>query len=75
MSRPETTIAHARAWTADEMAATIRFCGVTVPVTPVAPPEAAVEHALQRSSKAVAAGSIYMIGPLRARLVEQGAVH
>ncbi|HET9705633.1 MAG TPA: cyanophycin synthetase [Vicinamibacterales bacterium] len=70
-----TTVPHGRAWTADEMAAAIRACGVSLPVATAAPPEAAVERALQRSPKAVAAGSIYMIGPLRARLIEQGAVH
>jgi dihydrofolate synthase/folylpolyglutamate synthase len=70
-----TAVTHARAWTPDEMAAAIRDCGVTVPVTSSAPPEAAVARALQCSPRAVAAGSIYMIGPLRARLIEQGAVH
>jgi dihydrofolate synthase/folylpolyglutamate synthase len=70
-----TTVPHARARSADEMAAAIRACSVTVPVTSAVPPEAAVALGLQRSPKVVAAGSIYMIGPLRARLIEQGAVH
>jgi dihydrofolate synthase/folylpolyglutamate synthase len=70
-----TTVPHARAWRADEMAGAIRDFGVTVPVTPAASPEAAVELGLQRSPRVVAAGSIYMIGPLRARLIERGAVH
>ena len=70
-----TTVPHARARPADEMAAAIAACGVTVPVTPAAPPDAAVALGLQRSPRVVAAGSIYMIGPLRARLIEQGAVH
>jgi dihydrofolate synthase/folylpolyglutamate synthase len=70
-----TTVPHARARSADEMAAAIRACNVTVPVTPALPPEAAVALGLERSPKVVAAGSIYMIGPLRARLIEQGAVH
>jgi dihydrofolate synthase/folylpolyglutamate synthase len=70
-----TTVPHARAWPADEMAAAIRAGGVAVPVTPAVPPEAAVALGLQRSPKVVAAGSIYMIGPLRAHLIERGAVH
>ena len=54
-----------------------------MPVDAAASPEAAVARALAqpdgrgpgggRSKRAVACGSIYMIGPLRARLIEAGA--
>jgi dihydrofolate synthase/folylpolyglutamate synthase len=68
-----TSVPHARARSADEMAAEIRKHAPAVPVIAVAPPEAAVARALEHSPKAAAAGSIYMVGPLRARLIEAGA--
>src|SRR5688572_4929033 len=68
-----TSVPHARARSAEEMAAEIRKHAPAVPVIAVAPPEAAVARALEHSSRAAAAGSIYMVGPLRARLIEAGA--
>ena len=70
-----TTVAHGRARPADQMAAEIRTHAPGVEVIAVAEPEAAVARALARSPKAVVAGSIYLIGPLRARLIETGAIH
>ncbi len=70
-----TSAPHARARSADEMAAEIRRHAPGVNVIAVAPAEAAVARALEHSSKAAAAGSIYMVGPLRARLIEAGAGH
>jgi len=70
-----TSAPHARARSADEMAAEIRRHAPGVDVIAVAPAEAAVARALERSPKAAAAGSIYMVGPLRARLIEAGAGH
>jgi dihydrofolate synthase/folylpolyglutamate synthase len=67
-----TTVPHARARTADQLASEIRQL-TSVPVEAAASPEAAVARALQQSKRAVACGSIYMIGPLRARLLEGGA--
>jgi dihydrofolate synthase/folylpolyglutamate synthase len=67
-----TTIPHARARRADQLADEIRAL-VRVPVAAVALPEEAVALALSESRRAVACGSIYMIGPLRARLVAAGA--
>ena len=67
-----TTVPHARARPADDLAAEIRTL-TDVPVEALASPEAAVARALEQSKRAVACGSIYMIGPLRARLIEQGA--
>ena len=78
-----TTVPHARAKTADQLAAEIRTM-VSVPVDAAASPDAAVTRALEQpahrslgeggSPRAVACGSIYMVGPLRARLIAGGAV-
>ena len=70
-----TTAPHARARGAEEMAAAIRKHTGAVPVIAAATPELAVERALAHSPRAVAAGSIYMVGPLRSRLIAAGAVH
>jgi dihydrofolate synthase/folylpolyglutamate synthase len=70
-----TTAPHARARAAEEMAAAIRKHTGSVPVMAVATPELAVERALEHSPRAVAAGSIYMVGPLRSRLIAAGAGH
>ena len=70
-----TTAPHARARAAVEMAAAIRKHTGSVPVIAAATPELAVERALEHSPRAVAAGSIYMVGPLRSRLIAAGAVH
>lgn len=67
-----TTVSHARARPADQLADEIRAI-VRVPVEAVAQVEQAVALALSRSRRAVACGSIYMIGPLRARLVAAGS--
>jgi hypothetical protein len=40
----------------------------------VSDPRAAIADALGDASRAVAAGSIYLVGPLRARLLESGAI-
>jgi dihydrofolate synthase/folylpolyglutamate synthase len=77
-----TTVPNARARSADQLAADIRALAKGVPVEAIASPEAAVARALELarrsvseggSHRAVACGSIYMIGPLRARLIAQGA--
>lgn len=70
-----TTVPHARARTADEMAAEILAHAPGTPVTAAPLPEAAVAAALAGAPRAVACGSIYMVGPLRARLIEAGAIH
>ncbi|MBM3807035.1 MAG: bifunctional folylpolyglutamate synthase/dihydrofolate synthase [Acidimicrobiia bacterium] len=67
-----TTVPHARARSAEQLAAEIRSM-VRVPVEPAESATAAVDRALEWSRRAVACGSIYMIGPLRARLLEAGA--
>jgi len=70
-----TTAPHARARPAEEMAAAIRKHTGSVQVIAAATPELAVERALAHSPRAVAAGSIYMVGPLRSRLIAAGASH
>jgi len=67
-----TTIRHSRARTADQLADEIRRM-VQVPVHADPSPDEAVKRALATSKRAVACGSIYMIGPLRARLIAAGA--
>jgi dihydrofolate synthase / folylpolyglutamate synthase len=67
-----TTVPHARARSADELAGEIRQL-TAVPVEAADSAEAAVARALEQSKRAVACGSIYMIGPLRARLIGGGA--
>jgi dihydrofolate synthase/folylpolyglutamate synthase len=77
-----TTVPHVRARTADQLAAEIRQM-ISIPVESEDSPIAAVTRALEGpvhrslgeggSRRAVACGSIYMIGPLRARLLEGGA--
>jgi dihydrofolate synthase/folylpolyglutamate synthase len=66
-----TTVPHARARRAVQLADEIRGL-VEVPVDAVESPDDAVQRALRESSRAVACGSIYMIGPLRARLMASG---
>jgi dihydrofolate synthase/folylpolyglutamate synthase len=70
-----TTVPHARARGAEEMAAAIEKHTGSVRVIAAPTPELAVARALEHSPRAVAAGSIYMVGPLRARLIAAGAVH
>lgn len=69
-----TTVPHARARSAAEMAAEIRR-HTAVDVVAADTPAAAVARALEHAPRVVAAGSIYLVGPLRARLIEAGAVH
>ena len=68
-----TTVPHARARSAGDLAADIRQL-TSVPVEAEASPEAAVALALTKAKRAVACGSIYMIGPLRARLMHAGHI-
>ena len=68
-----TTVPHPRARTAESLAAALRVLAPGLPIESEPEPEAAVSRALARSQRAVAAGSIYLIGPLRARLLKAGA--
>ncbi len=68
-----TTVRHSRARTAEGLASDLRVLAPKLAVSAEADPVAAVSHALARSRRAVAAGSIYLIGPLRATLMATGA--
>ena len=68
-----TCVPHSRARPADDLAGEIRAYAPGLPVIAVTPPQAAVARALEHSPQVAAAGSIYMVGPLRARLIEAGA--
>lgn len=68
-----TTVPHARARSAAQLAAEIRGLAPAIHVDAVDAPDQAVAVALRASPRAVAAGSIYMIGPLRAKLIADGA--
>ncbi len=68
-----TTVPHSRARTAEGLASALRVLAPSLPVEAEADAAAAVARALARASRAVAAGSIYLIGPLRARLLQAGA--
>ena len=65
-----TTVPHARARTAEELAARFASTPASVPVIAVADARGGRRRArCEQSPRAVAAGSIYMVGPLRARLI------
>ena len=68
-----TTVPNHRARPADQLAAEIRAIAPSTPVESVATPVDAVARAFERSRRAVACGSIYMIGPLRAQLIAGAA--
>ncbi|MDP2054531.1 MAG: hypothetical protein Q8L75_12900, partial [Acidobacteriota bacterium] len=68
-----TTVPYSRARTADGHASALRGLAPRLSVEAEPDAEAAVARALSRANRAVAAGSIYLIGPLRARLIAKGA--
>jgi dihydrofolate synthase/folylpolyglutamate synthase len=68
-----TAVDSPRAYRPDELAARIAARVQGVEVTAIAEPRAAIVAALEAEGRAVAAGSIYFVGPLRARLIESGA--
>jgi len=68
-----TTVPHQRARTAEALADTIREIAPGIPVIAEPSPDAAVVTATKGAPRAVAAGSIFLVGPLRARLLAAGA--
>lgn len=68
-----TTVPHQRALPAEALAATIREVAPRMPVQAESSADAAVATATAGAPRAVAAGSIFLVGPLRARLVAAGA--
>jgi dihydrofolate synthase/folylpolyglutamate synthase len=69
-----TGVATPRAFAPEALASRIAVAAPATPVSAVPDARAAIDDALARDRRAVAAGSIYFIGPLRARLIESGAV-
>jgi dihydrofolate synthase/folylpolyglutamate synthase len=63
-----------RALPAADLAARIRQIDQMREVTAVTNPQEAVMHAAQHAPAVVVAGSIFLVGPLRARLIATGAV-
>jgi dihydrofolate synthase/folylpolyglutamate synthase len=70
-----TRAATPRALPAAELAARIRARWPSIAVTAVDNPDEALTRALAGGGRAVAAGSIFLVGPLRARLIARGAAH
>jgi dihydrofolate synthase/folylpolyglutamate synthase len=68
-----TTVATARALSAEALAARIRAVAPGTSVVAIADPLAAIREPFTQVRRVAAAGSIYFIGPLRARLIESGA--
>ncbi|MDO8677780.1 MAG: Mur ligase family protein [Acidobacteriota bacterium] len=68
-----TTVPHPRARTAEALADAIREIAPGIPVVAEPSPDAAVVTATTGAPRAVAAGSIFLVGPLRARLLAAGA--
>lgn len=68
-----TTVPTPRALSADALAAQVTAVAPHTPVTAVADADAAIDAAVHTANAVAAAGSIYFIGPLRARLLAAGA--
>lgn len=69
-----TEVAHKRSHTADALAQLLAQLAPGIAVEVERDPQRAVARALAGHGRAVAGGSMYLVGPLRARLVESGAV-
>ena len=69
-----TTVPHPRARSAASLTDALRRLAPGLPIDVDPTPEGAVARAMQRSTRVVVAGSIYLIGPLRARLIAGGAI-
>ena len=69
-----TQVPTARSWTADALGARLAELLPGVSVDIERDPQAAIERTLAGPRKAVAAGSIFFVGPLRAALIGSGAV-
>jgi hypothetical protein len=57
-----------------ELAARLRRLAPSLAIDVERNPEAAVQRALTAAPRVAAAGSIFLVGPLRARLLAAGAV-
>ena len=70
-----TEVDSARALPAAELASRIATRCPTIPVSAIAQPDTAVARTLEAAPRVVVAGSIFLVGPLRARLIARGATH
>jgi dihydrofolate synthase/folylpolyglutamate synthase len=68
-----TEVPSKRCLPASKLAEAARTQLPAVPVEPSADPDEAVQRALARHPRTVVAGSIFLVGPLRARLLARGA--
>ncbi len=68
-----TTVRHSRSRTAEDLVTALRLLAPNVVIEARPDPMVAVSYALSRAKRAVAAGSIYLIGPLRGALLATGA--
>ena len=68
-----TTVASSRALTPDQLASAILAAAPSVHVAPYGNAVDAVDAARHRSRALVVAGSIYLVGPIRAHLLAAGA--
>jgi dihydrofolate synthase / folylpolyglutamate synthase len=69
-----TQVSSPRALPSIDLAARIARMLPGTRVVPIADPDDAIAEALAHGGRAVVAGSIYLVGPARARLIERGAV-
>jgi dihydrofolate synthase / folylpolyglutamate synthase len=69
-----TEVSSPRALPSIELAARISRIVPGARVIPIADPDDAIGEALAHGGRAVVAGSIYLVGPARARLIQRGAV-
>jgi len=69
-----TEVGSARSLSARELAAAIDRYAPTVPVTRGGSPDDALRVAFQNAPRVVVTGSIFLVGPTRARLIRSGAV-
>lgn len=67
-----TEVSHERSFRAEDLASLLGRLS-SVPVTAERDPLAAIRLAMAAGGRAAAAGSIYFVGPARARLIESGA--
>jgi dihydrofolate synthase/folylpolyglutamate synthase len=68
-----TDVGSPRALPAGDLAAAIAAHAPALPVAALTPPDQALRQALATSPRVVVAGSIFLVGPIRASLIEAGA--
>jgi dihydrofolate synthase / folylpolyglutamate synthase len=69
-----TQLASARCLTSSELAARVAAACPSAAIRPCDDPERALDNALESHHRAAVAGSIFLVGPMRERLLERGGV-